>query len=585
MDIRWDLTQLYTGHDDPKIDEHLKTAARNAEAVATHFKGRIASLEASQVLTLIQQLEDLRYLTWRPVWYAGLSFDADTTEANAKALLDRTHLAATRVNQFLTFAELEFAALPDEVLHVWLEFEPLREYRHSLESARRWKPHQLSELEEQLAAKKALTGRNAWAQLYTEISASIRIPVEVDGRIMELTADQVRALRTRPERALRQRAMTALYDAYRERQHVLTFAFNTLYQDWALETETRHYENVLGPTALGDEIPGSSIESLFQATREHRGLLQDFFKLKAKALQLDDFSSFDLLAPLSSTSKTYPYPEAQALVLEAFAKFDGRLVEITKGFFDGNRVDVNPRAGKRGGAYCSSVHPRDPAFLLLNHNDRLDDVFTLAHELGHGIHAELSRVQKPSNYGHSTPLAETASIFCEMLLADHLLEHADEATRRDLLQDLLEKAVTTLYRQVQITRWELSAHAERANGIVSGERFGELWLESFQETYGDGVRVTDGDRWGWITIPHVVSYRFYCYSYAYGMLIVLALFNLYKQQGQAFVPKYLDFLASGNSATPQELMTRLGVDLEDAEFWNGGFKVIQGWLEGFEALI
>jgi oligoendopeptidase F len=585
MDIRWDLTQLYAGYDDPLLNEHLERATRDAKSLQERFKGRVAQLSSQEALELQLGLEDVRYFAWRPYWYAHLAFDAQTTDEGAKRLQDRTRLEATRIVEFVTFANLELAALSDGVLNAWLAFEPMKEYRHSLETARRWKPHQLSEAEEQLASKKGLTGRSAWTQLYAEISSSIKINLEVDGVERELTLDEVRALRTRPERELRERAVRAMYAALEAREHTLTYIFNTLYQDWMLEVELRAYPHVMEPTAMNDEIPRASIESLLSATQQHHGLLQEFFRLKAKALDLSDFSSFDMLAPLTNDTRPYPYTESQQLVLEAFAKFHPRAVEITQGFFDGNRVDVNPRAGKRGGAYCSSFDPRDPAFLLLNHNDRLDDVFTLAHELGHGIHAELSRTQNPTNAGHSTPLAETASIFCEMLLADHLLENADDATRRNLLQDLLEKAATTLYRQVQITRWELLAHAERAKGIVTSGRYGELWLESFKDTYGDAVKPTDGDRWGWIGIPHVVNYRFYCYSYAYGMLIVLSLYNLYKEQGSSFAPKYLEFLSAGERASPQALMADLGVDLNDPGFWNGGFKVIEGWLEGFRALV
>ena len=586
MDIRWDLTQLYAGATDPRLETDHFSANALADALEAKFRGTIASLEGKQLLELLSALEDVRYYAYRPVWYARLAFDLDTANEASKALLDQVRLESTRISEKITFAELELAGVSDSMVAHWLEFEPLREYQHRLVAARRFKPHLLSEGEERLSAKKNLSGRNAWTQLYTEITSSIRIPIEVDGVQRELSVDEVRALRTRPERALRAAATAAMYAAYEEREHVLTYIFNTLYQDWMLEVETRAYPHVLEPTALGDEIPRSSIEGLFTATQANAPMLQEFFELKAKVLGISDFMSYDVLAPLTSESKTYPYEDAQALVLEAFAAFDPRMVEITQGFFDGGRVDVPPRPGKRGGAYCSSFDPRDPAFLLLNHNDRLDDVFTLAHELGHGIHAELSRVQRPSNAGHSTPLAETASIFCEMLLADHLLSGADDATRRDILQDLLEKASTTLFRQVQITKWELGAHAERAKGMVSSERYGQLWLETYAQTYGDAVQPTPADRWGWIVIPHVVNYRFYCYSYAYGMLIVLSLYNLYKQQGAAeFAPKYLEFLSSGDSATPQELMQRLGVDLNDTEFWNGGFAVIKGWLEQFKALV
>ena len=586
MDIGWDLTQLYTNSTDPRLETDHRNASSLADQLEAQFRGTVGRLAPAALLELLHKIEDVRYYTYRPVWYARLAFDTNTADQSAKALLDKVRLESTRISEKITFAELELAGVSDDVVAGWLEFESLREYRHKLQAARRFKPHLLTEGEERLSAKKALSGRNAWTQLYTEISSSIRIPIEVDGVQRELSVDEVRALRTRPERHLRRAATAAMYAAYEQREHVLTYIFNTLYQDWMLETEIRAYQTVLDSTALGDEIPRSSIEGLFNATQANAPVLQEFFRLKAQILGIEDFMSYDVLAPLTAESTSYPYQDAQALVLEAFSAFDPRMVQIAQGFFKDGRVDVPPRPGKRGGAYCSSFDPREPAFLLLNHNDRLDDVFTLAHELGHGIHAELSRSQRPSNFGHSTPLAETASIFCEMLLADHLLNGADDATRRNILQDLLEKASTTLFRQVQITRWELGAHALRAQGIVSSERYGQLWLETFAQTYGAAVQPTPADRWGWIVIPHVVNYRFYCYSYAYGILIVLALYNRYKQQGAAeFAPKYLEFLSSGDSATPQELMQRLGVDLEDTEFWNGGFAVIKGWLEQFRALV
>jgi oligoendopeptidase F len=310
--------------------------------------------------------------------------------------------------------------------------------------------------------------------------------------------------------------------------------------------------------------------------------VREFFEFKARALGIEEFKSFDFLAPLQGSPQKHPFGMSKELVLEAFGRFDPELRDIAERFFEG-RIDAYPRAGKYGGAYCWSINPDDPAFILLNHNDRLDDVFTLAHELGHGVHAELMRSQPPVNYGHSTPLAETASVFAEMLLADFLLERADASTKRELLCQLLEKAASTLYRQVQITRWEILAHEERAKGVVSSQRYGELWLEIYRDTFGDAMQSIPEDCWGWIGIPHVIRHRFYCYSYAFGMLLVLALFKRYKLEGSSFVPKFKALLASGRSATPQELLARLDIDTRDPTFWQGGFDVIKGWLEELKA--
>jgi oligoendopeptidase F len=283
-------------------------------------------------------------------------------------------------------------------------------------------------------------------------------------------------------------------------------------------------------------------------------------------------------------ARTFDIEHGRTLVLQAFAGFDKELQDLAADFFNG-RIDTHSRVGKRGGAYCWGSNPYDPAFILLNHNDRLDDVFTLAHELGHGVHHELSRQQKPVSSGHTTSLAETASTFAEMLLADVLLEKADPKQKREILSGLLEKAAGTLYRQVQITQWEIAAHSERAKGVVSSARYGELWLEKFKDFFGDAVQPVDGDVWAWASIPHVLNYRFYCYSYAFGMLLVLALYQQYKREGAAsFAPKYKRLLASGSRAKPAELLAEMGINTRDPAFWDGGFALVRGWLEEFKRL-
>jgi oligoendopeptidase F len=407
----------------------------------------------------------------------------------------------------------------------------------------------------------------------------------LDGEEKLLTVDQTRALRTRSERHIRRDATKALFAAFEEREHILTYIFNTVYQDYKAETlELRGYPHLLTPTVLGDGIEREDVEMLFAATASHVDILQEYCREKAKILGIEDFSSFDVLAPLEASSEKFDIEHGRTLVLESFGRFDGELQTLAADFFEG-RIDTFPKVGKRGGAYCWGTNPADPAFILLNHNDRLDDVFTLAHELGHGVHHELSRVQKPVNSGHTTSLAETASTFAEMLLADVLLEQATTSQKREILSGLLEKAAGTLYRQVQITRWELAAHSERAKGVVSSQRYGQLWLETFKDFFGDAVQPVAGDAWAWSSIPHVLNYRFYCYSYAFGMLLVLALYQQYKKEGAAsFAPKYKRLLASGNRAKPAELLAEMGINTRDPAFWDSGFAVVRGWLEEFKRL-
>jgi oligoendopeptidase F len=583
--LRWDLSSLYAGLDDPRLDLDQSTAQAEAESFAATYRGRISSLGAEDFRAMMQSIDRIQVRAARPVWYAGLRFAAQTDDAAVKVLLDGVRARATQIGNLLTFARLEMANLPDDAALRLLEpGANLGEYAHAIEGARRFGPHTLSEAEERLLNTKSLTGRSAWTQLYTEITSAIRITITVDGEQKTLTVDEVRALRSRPERDLRRRALESLYTAFEEREHVLTYIFNTLYQDWKFDTDLRHYDSPIAPTVLRDELPLESVEALMATTEANADLVQAYYPIKARLLGIADFSNFDVLAPLEDSPRRYSFSEARELVITAVGAFSPELASLCEAFFTERRIDVLPRPGKRGGAFCSSFCPDDHAFILTNFNGRLDDVFTLAHELGHGVHAELSRIQNPTNFGHSLPLAETASVFLEMVLLDHLMKQADERTRRDLLANLFEDAVGTIFRQVQITRWEQLAHMERGKGVVSSARYGELWLETYRRIYGDAVAPTAQEKWGWIGIPHVVGSRFYCYSYAFGNLLVYALVERYRQEGQAFVPKYLEFLQSGESDAPDALVARLGVDLNDLSFWQSGFDFLRHQLEAFKAL-
>jgi oligoendopeptidase F len=585
MQNTWNLGLLYQSHTDPKLHADQNTAKARAEAFAVAYKGRVASLTPEAAYTMLEELFAIGILANRPVWYSRLAFDQNTASLESKALLDQLKTSQAKIINTYNFAYLELSALPEVVYAIWSQAEVLREYWYQLEQRRQYQPYQRSDLEEQILRQKNLTGVQAWVQLYGEISSNIKIKFVLDGEEKLLTVDQTRALRTRSERHIRRDATTALFAAFEEREHVLTYIFNTVYQDYKAETlELRGYPHLLTSTVLGDGIERQDVEMLFAATASNVDILQDYCREKAKILGIEDFSSFDILAPIEAGNEKFDIEQGRTLVLEAFGRFDPELQSLAADFFLG-RIDTFPRVGKRGGAYCWGTNPNDHAFILLNHNDRLDDVFTLAHELGHGVHHELSRVQKPVNSGHTTSLAETASTFAEMLLADVLLEQASPSQKREILSGLLEKAAGTLYRQVQITQWELAAHNERAKGVVSSQRYGELWLEKFKDFYGDAVQPVAGDVWAWSSIPHVLNYRFYCYSYAFGMLLVLALYQQYKREGAAtFAPKYKRLLSSGNRAKPAELLAEIGINTRDPAFWESGFAVVRGWLEEFKRL-
>jgi oligoendopeptidase F len=584
--LRWDLSDLYQGPDDPRLDRDLARGRELAGEFAKQYRGRLALLGGPELAAALEAYERLIETVWRPQIYASLLFSGQTADPGAQALLNRTQQEGTESLNEVKFFDVELKKMPEEV-YAHLRRQPeLERFGHYLDAARRFAPFTLSEAEEQLADLKNLTGRSAFTQLYTEVSSSLRIPLTIQGERREVTVAEARALRSSPDRELRKQATEGLMQAFEGQSHVLNFCFNVLFQDHALEVQLRRFPSVTEPTFLEDELPPEVVEALMQTTEANYPLAQRYMRLKAKVLGIDDFASHDLLAPLEATERKIGFADGQRLVLDAFGSFSPRFREIAAEFFDRRWIDVLPRQGKRDGAFCSGGLPSVHPWVLLNYNDRIEDVSTLAHELGHGIHFYLARQQSPLNFWPTTPLAETASVFAELVLMKRITEQErDRTVLRSLLGARIEDILGTVFNQVAYTRWEMRAHARRSQGVVPPEDFGALWMAERQRLYGDSVQLFPRDRWGWISIPHFVNYRFYCYSYAFGQLLVLALFGRYEEAKNDFVPRYVELLSSGSSESPQKLLGRVGMDIADPGFWAAGFRTVEALIDEFEALV
>jgi oligoendopeptidase F len=531
----------------------------------------------------LREYEKLLEHAYRPQMYASLTFSEQTQDEVAQALLNRTRQVTAETLNKVRFLDVELKTVPDEVFKRFLEAPELVSYVHHLAAARRFAPHTLSEAEEKLSEMKNLTGRAAFSQLYTEVCSRIRITLDINGKPEELNVAQVRALRSSPDRTLRRRATDGLMKAFEKESHVLNFCFNTLFQDHHLDVQRRGFATVTEPTYLDDELSGDVVEQLMATTERHYSLVERYMRLKARALGLTDFGSHDVLAPLESTERKVPFEEGRSLVLDAFESFDGRFADIARQFFERRWIDVPPRPGKRDGAFCHGMLPSLHPYVLVNYNDRLEDVSTVAHELGHGIHFYLCRKQTPLNYWPTTPMAETASVFAELVLMRRLLEkEKDPHVRRTLLAMRIEDILATVCNQVSYTRFEQQAHARRELSVASVEDFSKLWMEQRRRLYGEAVQFAPQDRFGWLSISHFVHYRFYCYSYAFGQLLVLALFRQYESQGAAFVPKYIELLSAGSSDTPAKQLAKVGVNIEDPTFWSQGFQTLSSLIDEFE---
>ena len=584
--LRWDLSDLYEGPDASRLHDDLGRSLRLADDFASAWRGKVAKLGPGELHQALVQFEALMECVYRPAIYAQLLFSQDTSNPAAQGLLARTREVSTDAFNRVAFFDVELKKLSGAQHLALLAAPQLERYRHYLAALKKLAPYTLSEKEEQLAATKNLTGRAAWSQLYTEVSSKLRVHLVVDGERKSFNVAEARALRSSPDRQLRRAATDGLMAAFEQESHVLNFCFNTLFQDHKLDVEARGFKSITEPTYLDDELSEKVVESLMQATEAHYGLAQRYMTLKARALGLSDFSSHDVLAPLTPSERKISFEEGKRLVLDAFGAFEPRFAEIASEFFDKRWIDVMPRAGKRDGAFCSGNLPSSHPYVLLNYQGRIEDVSTTAHELGHGIHFYLSRRQGPLNFWPTTSLAETASVFGELLLMKRLLEkETDRAARRALVGVRIEDIVSTVFNQVAYTRFEQKAHGKRAEGVVPVEDFNALWTAERQRLYGDAVALFPQDRWGWLSIGHFVHYRFYCYSYAFGQLLVLALFAKYEEEGAAFIPKYVELLSSGSSDTPQALLQKMGVDISDADFWSRGFRTLSALLDEFESLL
>ncbi|APD08710.1 MULTISPECIES: M3 family oligoendopeptidase [Thermus] len=567
--MEWDLSDLYSGPEDPGIPKDLEAALALAEGLDPEDL-----FSPEKALDLFRRYEEALEKAYKPLNFASLYFATRTQDPTAKALLDRVRNRFTEVRNRLVPLEVALRRLPEEAFKALLDHPGLADLRHFLLRQRAYAPFTLSEREEELLNLKALVGRSAWSQFYTEYTGRFRF--QVGGK--ELTEMEVRALRRDPDPGVRREAHGALYGKLLAEAPTLSAVFNAVYLDYLQELRLRGYRHPLEPVALRDEVEVRDIEALLAATEAHYPLVEAYYRFKAKRLGQEKTPSPDLLAPLGEKPKV-PFEEAKALVLEAFRRFSPEMEAIAREFFDRRWIDVYPRPGKRGGAFCSGGLPSTHPYVLLNHTDDLDSAHTLAHELGHGVHFYLARRQRLLNFGASTPLAETASVFAEILLDDLLMERLSGEERTLLLAERVEDAINTLFRQVMYTFFERKSLEARKEGALSPEAFHELWQREQERLYGDAVAWTELDQAAWAGIPHFVHYRFYTYSYALGYLVVLALYGRYLEEGKAFVPKYLEVLSAGESQGPKEILRQAGVELASEDFFRYGFGVLEAWLK------
>ncbi|MCX8073373.1 MAG: M3 family oligoendopeptidase [Candidatus Binatia bacterium] len=584
--VRWNLSDLYAGPDDPRLEQDLALALERAQRFRDRYVGRVAALAGESLRSALADMEEILELVGRWSSYADLLHAAQVDVPQHGALLARTQEQASAVRQTLLFFELEWLALPDDTVQTRLSDPSVSHYRHFLEVLRQYRPHVLSEPEERILEEKANTGARAFARLFDELLARMVFRVRHNGSVRELNESEVLALLHEPDRDLRRAGAEALTEGLKTNDAILTFVYNVLVQDHSIDDRLRHYGDPMEARHLANEVDASTVEALLATCEAHYTLAQRYYRLKRQLLGVDELFDFDRYAPVGTTLPRVSWPRCREIVLEAYGAFSPRMREIAEQFFERSWIDAEPRHGKRGGAFSASTVPSAHPYILLSYTGQLHDVMTTAHELGHGVHQYLARKQGYLQMDTPLTMAETASVFGEMLVFQSLrAKLTDPAERLSLLCHKIEDTIATVFRQVVLTRFEQRVHAaRRRRGELATDAIGELWQEENAKLYGDTVRLTDSYRWWWSYIPHFIHSPFYCYAYAFGELLVLALFELYAQQGPEFVPRYLALLEAGGSARPEELLRPFGIDVRDPNFWRLGMLPIERLLTEAEEL-
>jgi len=577
--VRWDLSDLYRSIDDPKIDKDQKRILLRARKFERKYRKKINSKKVSTNLLLraLEELETISEGIGKLLSFAHLVFAADTSNPKHGAFLQSIQEKATEVRKHLLFFELEWVSLPDKIANQLIVSKRLSHYRHFLDRERRYKPHRLSESEEKILDEKANTGSRAFMRLFDEIINNIRFKVRLNGRPDKLTETETLSLLYHTDRNKRRAAAKGLTEGLKENKHVLTFIFNTLVQDHALNDRLRSFNDPMASRHLDNEINKETVDALIVSCEDNFDIVEAYYNLKKRLLGLRKFYDYDRYAPIFKDTKSINYGKGKEIILNAFAHFSTRMSNIAEKFFDRNWIDAETREGKRGGAFSHSTVPSVHPYVFTNYTGTLRDVMTLAHELGHGIHQYLSR--KQGYFQSNTPLttAETASVFGEILVFHELKEsESNSRVRLSLLCSKLEDIFATVFRQVVLTRFEEKLHhARRKEGELTAERINKIWLETNKQMFGKSVELTEDYSWWWTYIPHFIHSPFYCYAYSFGELLVLSLYNKYLVEGNAFVRLYIDLLSSGGSESPEKLLSRVGVDITDPKFWEGGIDILR----------
>jgi len=582
-DVHWNLDDLYSGMDDPRVDRDLDNALARAQQFQADYKGRLNSpnLTAETLGAALREYEALQQDGSRPAYFASLLFTTDTSDPARGAFMQKVRERGTELAIPLLFFDLELAALPEGMFAPLVQSPLVAPYAHFLHTLRLYREHLLSETEERLLEETANTGGRAFRRLFSETVSN----AEFTFRGETMNQAEILSYLYDADPDARREAAQSFTAGLQANYRTVTFLFNTLLQDKNVSDRLRHYDYPEQSRHLANELPRETVDLVVDTVARNYPLVARFYKVKREILGLETLTHYDRYAPLFEAEGMVTFPDARQIVLDAFGDFSPEMRERAGEFFDKGWIDAPPAPGKEGGAYCQYVTPDLHPFVFLNFLGRMRDVMTLAHELGHGVHASLSRKQSLLNFRGTLPLAELASTFGEMLVFERVQSKANLKDKLALHAQKIEDAFATIPRQTALYRFEQAIHKHRrSQGELTPDDFGSYWQQEIQAMFGEAVQLGEEHKIWWSYIGHFVNSPFYVYAYSFGELLALSLYRQAQTGGAEFAQNYLDMLAAGGSLSPQQLMATVGIALDDPAFWQGGFEVLEGLVSRFEQL-
>ena len=564
----WDLSKFFNSSDE--LDKFCLDLQNRANEFKTKFSQNLSNLNANEFQNAMSEYEEILSGIGKIMSYAYLKFAKDTSTG---AFLAKYEEICSKIEEIVLFFEIEFNELNSEIQNNFISNTP--KFSYYLENLAKNKPHQLSFLEERILLRTANTGASAFSRLFDESMARARF----EFRGQSLKEEEILSKLSSDDREIRKEAAVALSQGLKPMQHLLTYIYNMIKTDLKNSCELRGYEYGESSRHLSNQIEKSSVDALIKASENSFDLVSKFYDKKREILGFDKLYDYDRYAPLGGDEKM-EFDEAKSIVIKAFSEFSPLFGDLAKRAFDENWCDVYPDENKQAGAFSHSASSDIHPFVLLNFTGRRRDLFTLAHELGHSIHQYLSYSVGYLNSHTPLTTAETASVFCEMLVFEYIKNSLPKEQRVALLAGKIEDIFATLYRQINFTTFERRIHSYE--GEISSDEIDRIWLEESKKMFGDSLILNDYYKIWWSYIPHFIHSPFYCYAYSYAQLLVLALFGLYKSgKCENFVEIYTKFLSLGGSKSPKELVGMFGFDIDDEKFWNIGIDQVANLVDEF----